>query len=216
MVSGQMRILFARFPAHGGSFRARRQVHCASKILGIQRSPGAPTERRLSSADSNFNASLNEEFVSFTESPLEKLAEKSLGRNRNGTGDAKAVGLLIRKIHHDLKSMVRLGLCLKVAERGRKIGFADLDFHQEPGLAVTNYEEVYLAFLFVAQITQLEIAESQVRPALHGLEQMASDKGFRPRAVACQAAPIPLKPFRFLAQGFGDICKPWTNEEAMV
>src|SRR5207237_10292325 len=51
------------------------------------------------------------------------------------------------KIHHDLKSMVRLGLCLKVAERGRKIGFADLDFHQEPGLAVTNYEEVYLAFL---------------------------------------------------------------------
>src|SRR5207237_6874640 len=95
------------------------------------------------------------------------------------------------KIHHDLKSMVRLGLCLKVAERGRKIGFADLDFHQEPGLAVTNYEEVYLAFLFVAQITQLEIAESQVRPALHGLEQMASDKGFRPRAVACQAAPIP-------------------------
>ena len=112
--------------------------------------------------------------------------------------------------------MRRLRLSLKVGERGRKAGFFNLDFHQEPGLAVTNHQEVHLPLLFVAQVTQLEIAKSQVRPPVYGLEQMAGDHGLRPRAVVGQSAPVPLKPFGFLAQGFCDIGKPWPNHESVV
>src|SRR5438105_10760875 len=112
--------------------------------------------------------------------------------------------------------MGRLGLLLKVAERGRKAGFAKLYFDQEPGRAVASYQEVHLAFLFVAQIAQLEVAKSQVRPPLYGLEQMASDHGLRPCAIVCELAPVPLIPFRFLAQGFSDIGKPWANHESVV
>src|SRR5207302_1470938 len=102
---------------------------------------------------------------------------------------SKAVGFLIRQVHHHLESMRRLRLSLKVGERGRKAGFFNLDFHQEPGLAVTNHQEVHLPLLFVAQVTQLEIAKSQVRPPVYGLEQMAGDHGLRPRAVVGQSAP---------------------------
>src|SRR2546430_7501247 len=79
--------------------------------------------------------------------------------------------------------MRRLRLSLKVGERGRKAGFFNLDFHQEPGLAVTNHQEVHLPLLFVAQVTQLEIAKSQVRPPVYGLEQMAGDHGLLPSEI---------------------------------
>src|SRR5712691_4328805 len=69
---------------------------------------------------------------------LEELAEQSSGRNGNRARDAKAIGFLIRQVHHHLESMRRLRLSLEVGERGRKAGFFNLDFHQEPGLAVTN------------------------------------------------------------------------------
>src|SRR5205823_14385604 len=48
----------------------------------------------------------------------------------------------IRQVHHHLESIGRLSLSLKIGERWRKVGFANLDFHQEPGLAITNHQEV--------------------------------------------------------------------------
>src|SRR5437763_7432789 len=71
---------------------------------------------------------------------LEELAEQSSGRNGNRARDAKAIGFLIRQVHHHLESVRRLRLSLKVGERGRKAGFFNLDFHKEPGPAGSAHQ----------------------------------------------------------------------------
>src|SRR5437588_10753836 len=86
---------------------------------------------------------------------LEELAEQSSGRNGNRARDAKAIGFLIRQVHHHLESVRRLRLSLKVGERGRKAGFFNLNFQQEPGLEVSNHQKVHLPRLFVLHVTQL-------------------------------------------------------------
>jgi hypothetical protein len=48
--------------------------------------------------------------------------------------------------------------------------------------------------LFVAQITQFEVAEPKVRPAFNGLEQVAGDQGFGPGAVVRQSVPVAEEP----------------------
>ena len=91
---------------------------------------------------------------------LQQLAQESLRRDYDGAVDAKAVGLLIGKIHDQLKGVLGVGLSLEISERRRQRFVAHLHLHQEPRLSIFDYEEVHFTFLLVAQVPQFEIAKS--------------------------------------------------------
>ena len=88
-----------------------------------------------------------------------------------------------------------LGLRLKVGEGRRQARFTQLDLDQEPRPAVFHHHKIHFAFLLVAQIAQLEVAKSKIRPAFDRLQQMAGDQSFRPRSIVRQPTPVPWNHF---------------------
>jgi hypothetical protein len=84
-----------------------------------------------------------------------------------------------------LKGVGRLGLRLKVGKRRRQARFTHLDLDQEPRPAVFgsvliavlghypvfHHHKIHFAFVLVAQIAQLEVAKSKIRPAFDRLQQ---------------------------------------------
>jgi len=70
------------------------------------------------------------------------------------------------KAHHQLKGVGRLGLRFKVGEGRRQARFTQPDLDQEPRHAVFHHHKIHFAFLLVAQIAQLEVANPRsVQPS---------------------------------------------------
>ena len=102
----------------------------------------------------------------------EELTQQRLCRHHDGPVRPETIGWLKRFADDRLEGVGSLGLSLEVCQRWREAGFAHLGLDQEPRLAVAHDEEIHLPLLLVAQIAQLKIAEAQVGPAFHRLEQI--------------------------------------------
>ncbi len=58
--------------------------------------------------------------------------------NHHGLPDRKAIGWLVRQVHHDLEGMGGLGLGLEMRQRWGEARVGELDLDQEPWLALKS------------------------------------------------------------------------------
>lgn len=94
--------------------------------------------------------------------------------------------------------MRRFGARLKVPQRCREGRAAGFDLDETPGLAIPHDEKVDFTFELVAQVSQLEVADAEIGPAFHRLQQMTRDKCFGFGAKFIDTGPVAQKPFRLL------------------
>jgi len=79
----------------------------------------------------------------------QQLTQEGLRRDYDGAVDAKAVRMLIGKVHDHLKGVLSRGLRLKISERRRKCFVVQFHFHQEPRFSFLDYDEVHFTLLLV-------------------------------------------------------------------
>ena len=111
----------------------------------------------------------------------------------------EAIGIHVIGIEHDLQRVGRLGLLLEVSQGAAELLIGLLGLDQDPRFAIADDEEVDFAFLLVPQVAEPEFSQSQVRPTLDGLEQVAGDERLRPLALIGDAGPIAQEPLGLFA-----------------
>ena len=148
--------------------------------------------------------------------PSEELGEEGEGGDGNGGGAGKAVGGDVGGVEDDLEGMGGAGEALEVGEGGREPVFGGLGFGEEPGGAVADNEKIDFAFLLVAEVEQLEGAQSQVGPAFDGLEEVAGEEGFVALSGVGDGRPVAEIPFRGFAEGGLDVAVPGADGEPEI
>ncbi len=83
----------------------------------------------------------------------QELGEECLRRDDQGSaGPGKAICIDVTRVENNLERKRSADLLLVVRERSTDGFSMALDFDEKPGLGVSDYDEIHLASLFVAQV----------------------------------------------------------------
>lgn len=147
---------------------------------------------------------------------LQKLGKEGEGGDYNGVGPCETVGGDVGGVENDLEGMGGTGEALEMGQGRGKAAVGGFGFREKPGVPVVRNEEIDFAFLLVAQIEQLEGAESEVSPAFDGLEQVAGEEGFVSLSGVGDAGPVAEIPFRGFPEGGFDVAVPGADGESKI